>query len=73
MSERHPAYTSDLPPSRPPQDRDIRPNASTFDRLVDSNIQLTKNVGQLVRVTYGVLAFNLLLVAIVVFILWRHS
>ena len=47
--------------------------ASVFDRLVDSNIQLTSSVGKLVRVTYGVLAFNAVLVAIVIAMMWRIS
>lgn len=47
--------------------------ASVFDRLVDSNIQLTTSVGKLVRLTHGVLAFNAVLVAAVIIILWRLS
>lgn len=46
--------------------------ASVFDRLVDSNIQLTSSVGKLVRLTYGVLAFNAILVGIVITIIARH-
>jgi len=45
--------------------------ASVFDRLVDSNIQLTQSVGKLVKLTYGVLAFNAALVAIILVVLRR--
>lgn len=54
--------------------------SETFDRLVESTLaivesngELTRNVGKLVRVTYAVLAFNAILVAIVIAILWRHQ
>ncbi|HVL61371.1 MAG TPA: hypothetical protein VM430_08185 [Microbacterium sp.] len=47
--------------------------AQVFDRLIDSNIQLTQSVGKLVRLTYGVLAFNAVLVAAVIVILRRLS
>lgn len=46
--------------------------ASVFDRLIDSNIQLTAGVGKLVRLTYGVLAFNAVLVATILLLMWRH-
>jgi Na+/H+ antiporter NhaB len=71
MSESNRAF-SDLPPSRPPQDEDRRPLSATFDGLIASNLQLTAGVAKLVRVTYGVLVFNAILVALVMFILWRH-
>jgi hypothetical protein len=44
--------------------------AHVFDRLVDSNIQLTNSVGKLVRLTYGVLAFNAVLVLIFIVERW---
>lgn len=53
----------------PPRTKEL---ASVFDRLVDSNIQLTTSVGKLVRLTYGVLAFNAVLVCIVITIMLRH-
>lgn len=52
----------------PPKTKEL---ASVFDRLVDSNIQLTTSVGKLVRLTYGVLAFNAVLVAVVIAMMWR--
>jgi len=45
--------------------------AQVFDRLVDSNIKLTESVGKLVRLTHGVLAFNAVLVAGILVMLWR--
>lgn len=69
-----------LPPARPPRVEDARPGAATFDRLVESSIaivesngQLTRNVGKLVRVTYAVLATNAVLVGIVILLMWRHQ
>ena len=57
----------DTQPSALPEGKS-RALASVFDRLVDSNIQLTASVGKLVKLTYGVLAFNAVLVAIII---WR--
>jgi hypothetical protein len=61
------------PRARVFREEDRRPMSVTFDRLIDSNLQLTANVGKLVRVTYGVLGFNAVLVAIVIALLWRHQ
>lgn len=67
MSDDDDTQPSALPPGK------TRELAGVFDRLVDSNIQLTQSVGKLVRVTYGVLAFNAVLVAIVIAMMWRLS
>lgn len=70
MSHQIQAVTLGLDPDKvtPPKSREL---ASVFDRLVQSNIQLTVNVGKLVRVTYGVLVFNAVLVLAVVAMMWR--
>jgi hypothetical protein len=59
-----PAQTPSLP------DGERRPMASMFDSLVASTLQLNDSVGKLVRLTYAVLAFNALLVAIVIGVVW---
>ncbi len=50
--------------------------AAVFDSLVDSNLRLTAAVQQLVRMTWGVLALNLLfdivLVAAIIVTLWKR-
>ncbi len=43
--------------------------ASVFDKLVDSNIALVTSVGKLVKLTWAVIAFNAVLVALVILIL----
>ena len=55
---------TDLPP---PKTKEL---ASVFDRLVESNLALTASVGKLVRLTHGVLIFNAVLVALVIFTVW---
>ena len=46
--------------------------ASVFDKLVDSNIQLVTSGGKLVKLTWAVIAFNAVLVAVVVAVLGGH-
>ena len=68
-----------LPPAREAREEDRIPLSTAFDNLIASNLALTTNVGKLtgdvgrlVHLTYGVIAFNFVLVAIVVFVLWRQ-
>lgn len=71
-------YGQELAPARPLRKEDERPQASAFDRLVDSTLKLSAHVAQLVRLTYGVLvfnavfvAFNVVLLAMLCAVLWR--
>lgn len=59
----------DTPTILPPRSQVF---AHVFDRLIDSNLQLTTSVGKLVKLTYGVLAFNFILVLILVAERWAR-
>lgn len=58
-----------LPPARLPKDEHLRPGASTFDRLIDSNLQLTANVGKLVRLSWAIILLNVVLIVSVALLL----
>lgn len=65
-----------IAPARAHREADQRPGASTFDRLVESslaivesNVQLTKNVSKLVRLSWAIVLLNLVLLASVALLL----
>ena len=53
------------------RERRIQKNsaANVFDRLIDANLQLTKSVSQLVRVSYLML---FVMTALLVYLIWRR-
>lgn len=53
-----------------PDDSERRPLSTVFDQLIETNLRLTQGVGKLVRVTYGVLACNGILILLVILALW---
>lgn len=54
-----------------PRDEDRRPLSNTFDRLIESNLQLVSVVHRLVRSTHLVLIVNAIFVALFVAMIWR--
>ena len=47
--------------------------ASTFDRLIESNLALTTSVADLVKLTWAVIGCNAVLVALTIYMLWRSQ